>query len=204
MRLLIIGAGGHAKVVLDAAQAAAWEIAGVVDEHETRTEVLGHLVARSADGIAADRFIVAIGDNQARARLFAQHVASGLEPATVIHPSAIIAPSARIGAGTFVAAGAIVNPEASVGENVILNTGCVVEHDVSVGDHALIGPLASLCGESSVGSGVLLGAGVTVKPRARVGEWSTVGAGAAVVSDLPAASVCAGVPARVMRTAEEA
>jgi sugar O-acyltransferase (sialic acid O-acetyltransferase NeuD family) len=203
VRLLIIGAGGHAKVVCDAAQAAGWDIAGVVDEHVTRTEVLGHLVSRSVAGIEADRFIVAIGDNRARARLFAEHVASGREPATIIHPSAVISPSAHIGAGTFVAAGAIVNPEAQVGDNVILNTGCVVEHDVTVGEHALIGPLAGLCGEAWVGSGVLLGAGVTVKPSARVGAWSTVGAGAAVVADLPPDSVCAGVPARVIRSTEE-
>lgn len=203
MKLLVIGAGGHAKVVIDAARHAGWDIAGVVDTNPERSEVLAYPVSRSSESIAADRFIVAIGDNRTRARSFEQMRSQGLVPATVIHPSAVIASSADIGAGTFVAAGVIINPEATIGDNAILNTGCIVEHDVVIGDHAHVGPNAALCGAAAAGEGALLGVGACVKPQTAVGAWCIVGAGSAVVSELPADTVCAGVPARVLRPAED-
>lgn len=202
MRLLVIGAGGHAKVVIDAARCAGFEIAGILGRPGDPAEVLNAPVSHDASGISADGFIVAIGDNAARARHFEEYRASGLEPTSVIHPSAVIAGGALIGEGTFVAAGVIVNVDARIGADVILNTGCTVDHDCVIGSHALVGPLASLCGGVEIGGGVLLGAGVSVKPRTSVGAWSVVGAGAAVVSDLPARSVCVGVPARVVRGIE--
>jgi sugar O-acyltransferase (sialic acid O-acetyltransferase NeuD family) len=202
VRLLVIGAGGHAKVVIDAARCAGFEIAGIVGREGDPAEVLGIPVSHDATDIASDEFIVAIGDNAARAHHFYEYRAHGLEPASVVHPSAVIARGVGIGAGTFVAAGVIVNVDAHIGANAILNTGCTIDHDCVIGDHALIGPTASLCGGVEIGEGVLLGAGSTVTPRTRVGKWSVIGAGAAVVSDLPDRSVCVGVPARVVREIE--
>jgi sugar O-acyltransferase (sialic acid O-acetyltransferase NeuD family) len=202
VRLLVIGAGGHAKVVIDAARRAGLEIAGVLGNEGDPAELLGLPVTHDAADVHADGFIVAIGDNAARARAFDAHRERGLSPASVVHPSAVIADGASIGEGAFVAAGVIVNVDARIGANSILNTGCTVDHDCVVGDHALIGPTASLCGGVEIGQGVLLGAGSSVTPRARIGAWSVVGAGAAVVSDLPAHSVCVGVPARAVRVVE--
>lgn len=202
MRLLVIGAGGHAKVVIDAARCSGFEIAGVVGREGDPEELLGIPVSRDASDTAADGFIVAVGNNAARARHFEQYRAEGLEPTRVIHPSAVIAEGVSIGAGVFVAAGVIVNVDARIGANVILNTGCTIDHDCIVGDHTLVGPAASLCGGVELGEGVLLGAGVSVTPRTSVGAWSVVGAGAAVVCSLPKRSVCVGVPARVVRTIE--
>ena len=199
MRLLIFGAGGHAKVVLDAAKLAGHDIAGVVDDDPSRTDLLSHTVHRTFDGVSFDGFIVAIGDNSARERVFADLVARGFAPATVVHPASVIAEGAVLGPGTFVAAGAIVNPDARVGTNTILNTGCVVEHDVVVGDHAHVGPGANICGKAAVGDRALIGVGTCLKPGVRVGAGSVCGAGSAVVSDMPEASICAGVPARVIR-----
>lgn len=198
MRLLVIGAGGHAKVVIDAALDAGFEIAGVVGAPGGREQVLGIPVSDSGEGIVADGFIAAIGDNAARARAFAEHIDRGLTPLSVIHPSAVISSRATIGAGTFVAAGAVVNVDARIGRDAILNTGCTVDHDCVVGDHALIGPTASLCGACSVGTGTLVGAGASLIPGASVGDWSVVGAGAAVTADFPDRTVCAGVPARAL------
>jgi len=196
VRLLVVGAGGHAKVVIDAARAAGFEIAGVIGAEDDAPDVLGIPVSRAAEGIAADAFIVAVGNNAARARLFAEYVEGGMAPATVIHPTAIIAPGVLVGVGTFVAAGVIVNVDALIGQNAILNTGCTIDHDCVVGDHALVGPTASMCGESRIGTGVTFGAGASIIPVKRVGDWSIVGAGAAVVADQPPRIVCAGVPAR--------
>lgn len=200
MKLLVIGAGGHAKVVMDAALGAGMRIAGVVADSTDTAELMGYPVSRSAEDLDADAFIIAIGDNDARAQAFESYVAKGLEPAIIVHPSAMIAPSVTLGAGTFVAAGAVVNIDASVGRNVILNTGCTVDHDCHIEDHAHIAPGVNLCGGCAVGQGALIGVGASLIPQISVGAWSVVGAGAAVIDHMPPNSSCAGVPARVFRT----
>ncbi|MBE0476964.1 MAG: acetyltransferase [Coriobacteriia bacterium] len=202
MRLLVFGAGGHARSVIDAARTAGWEIAGVIGRPGDPDAVLGHPVTHDASGVEADGFVVAVGDNGRRRAAFEEHRARGLVPVTVVHPSAILGGNVEVGAGSFLAAGVVVNVNAGIGENAILNTGCSVDHDCVVGAHTLVGPGANLCGETVLGEGVLLGAGASVVPGASVGEWSVVGAGAAVTGDLPPRCVCAGVPARVLRLVE--
>lgn len=204
MRLLIVGAGGHAKVVLDAALRAGMDVAALRGEPGDATAVLGVPVIFGEETAEADSFIVGVGDNETRATLFAAWQGRGLRPASVVHPSAVIADSARIGAGTFIAAGVVVNPDARIGGNAILNTGCTVDHDCVIGDHAHIAPGVSLSGAVFVGDGTLLGVGSCALPGVRVGAWSVVGAGAAVVHDIAGATVAAGVPASVVRTVERA
>ncbi len=201
MRLLVVGAGGHAKVVIDAARLCGYEIAGVIGSADGTPEVLGAPVTTDPAGLNASGFIVAVGDNHERARLFAEHQKLGLEPANVIHPSAVIAQDAELGPGTFVAANVTVNPGARIGSNTILNTGCTVDHDCEIGVHVHIGPGANLCGGVVVGEGTLLGVGSCAVPRSRIGEWAVVGAGAAVTQNIPDRAVAVGVPARVTRLA---
>lgn len=203
MRLLVIGAGGHASVVVDAAQVAGIEVMRVVGDANGRLEMLGVPIAPTAEGADADGFIVAVGDNLVRAKLFAEYTALGLTPASVIHPSAVIAPGVVVGDGTFVAAGVVINTGASIGSNAILNTNSTVDHDCVIGDHVHIGPMAGLCGGVHVGEGTLIGAGCSIIPTRSVGDWAVVGAGSAVVGDVPAGVTCAGVPARPITTSEE-
>jgi sugar O-acyltransferase (sialic acid O-acetyltransferase NeuD family) len=203
VRLLVVGAGGHAKVVIDAAEAAGFEIAGVLGAPDDAPELLGHPVSPDgAQTVAADGFIIAIGDNAARARRFAEFTASGLTPVTVAHPSAIVGRDVAIGGGSFLAAGVIVNAGTRIGADTILNTGCSVDHDCVIGEHSHVGPQATLCGAVTLGEGALLGVSSCASPGVSVGAWSIVGAGAAVVDDLPANTVCVGVPARPIRTSE--
>lgn len=204
MRLLVMDAGGHAKVVIDAAEAAGHVIAGVVvDKPGDAAELLGHPVTSRAETPAADGFIVAIGDNATRARVFAECIAARLVPATVVHPSVVLGADVEVGRGTFVAAGVVVNTGARIGENTILNTSCSVDHDCVIGAHAHVGPQVALCGGVTVGEGTLLGVGSCASPGTSVGAWTVVGAGAAVINDLPAHGICVGVPARAIHSTEE-
>lgn len=203
MRLLVVGAGGHAKVVIDAARLAGIEPVGVVDERGGRTDLLGIPVFAAAEDVDADSFLIAVGDNRTRADLFAAHAASGLTPASVIHPSAIIAPDVVIGGGTFVAAGVVVNTATTVGENAILNTSSTVDHDCVIGDHAHVGPTCGLCGGVSIGEGALIGVGCSIIPTRSVGAWTVLGAGSVVIDDIPSSSRFAGVPARSIEPVEE-
>jgi UDP-perosamine 4-acetyltransferase len=201
VKLLVIGAGGHAKVVIDAARAAGFNVVAAVGNADGVRAVLGVPVLPDAEGTQADCFIVAVGDNRERATLFAEYASRGLAPHTVIHPSATIAPSATVGDGAFLAAGVVVNPDAVIGANVILNTGCTVDHDCTIGEHAHVGPGANLCGSVTIGEGTLVGVGASAMPGVSVGAWTVIGAGATVTGDLPAASVCVGTPARPMKPA---
>lgn len=196
MRLVIHGAGGHAKVVLAAALDAGHEVVAVIGLPGGVTSLLGHPVVESDDGIASDGFIVGIGDNRERRRVFDERVALGEKPIAVIHPSCVVGPEVGIGAGAFLAPGAVVNVDAIIGENAIVNTGATVDHDSSVGAHSHVGPGCNLCGATRVGEGALMGVGGCVIPQRSVGDWSVVGAGAVVVSDLEAGGRYAGVPAR--------
>jgi len=203
VRLLIVGAGGHAKVVVDAAEEAGFEIAGVVGAAGDAPEVLGHPVSHDRAGLSADVFIVAIGDNAMRSRVFNEYLTAGYTPASVVHPSSIVSRQALIDDGAFVAAGVVINACARIGADAILNTGCTVEHDCVIGEHVHIGPQAALCGSVTLGEGVLLGVGSCASPGVSVGDWTVVGAGAAIVGDLPAHAVCVGVPARSVRSIAE-
>ena len=201
--LVLVGAGGHAKVVIEAARAAGrFAVVGVVDPRPPAERVLGvpvlggdeALPRLRAEGVAWA--FVALGGNAARERIGAGLRAAGFQLATLVHPSAEVMPSARIGEGVVVMARVVVSAEARVEDLAIVNTGAVVEHDNLVGPAAHVAPLAALAGNVRVGARALVGIGAAVRPGVSVGEDAVVGAGSAVVSDVPAGATVGGVPAR--------
>ena len=199
----IIGAGGHAKVVIDTLRTlGTFDVLGVLDDDPLRlgTEVLGVPVRGEASLESIDRFgieqaIIAIGSNRARAAV-AGRLADRVSWATAIHPTAHLAPGVRIGEGTVVFAGAIVQPSSVIGHHVILNTACSVDHDGSIGDFVHIAPGVRLAGNVQVGAGVLLGIGCSVIPERTIGAWATIGAGSVVVDDIPPDVTAKGIPAK--------
>lgn len=202
VRVLLIGAGGHAQVIADALRLAPEvQLVGCLDQHvEARgatllgAPVYGAGTTRSE--IPHDAVIVAIGDNGVRRKVFEELRAQGARFAIARHPSAIIASDVTVGAGSMICAGVIVNSGATIGENTIINSGAVVEHHVCVGDHAHIAPGARLGGAASIGAGSMVGIGATVLPRVQIGAGATVGGGALVKDDVADELTVVGVPAK--------
>jgi sugar O-acyltransferase (sialic acid O-acetyltransferase NeuD family) len=198
----IIGAGGHAKVVIDTLRAAGgFAIAGVLDDDPRRWDgaLLGVPIVgdTSADTLARQgvaRAVIAVGSNATRAAIAARCAGRVAWP-HVVHPRAYVAPGVAVGEGTVIFAGAIVQPDAVLGRHAILNTGCSVDHDCVLGDFTHVAPGARLAGNVTVGPGSLVGLGATILPGRAIGAWATVGAGSVVVRDVPDGVVVKGVPA---------
>jgi sugar O-acyltransferase (sialic acid O-acetyltransferase NeuD family) len=200
--LWILGAGGHAKVVIATARAAGHTELRLADDDPARagTALLGVRVAATLAEILADpdaTAVLAIGDNAARHRLGG---AARCGFATVIHPTAVVDPSVVLGAGSVVFAGAIVQPDSRLGAHAIVNTGASIDHDAAIGAAVHVAPGARLAGNVTLGDGVFVGIGAVIIPGRTIGAWTRIGAGAAVVRDLPASVTATGVPARI-RTA---
>lgn len=209
--LIILGAGGHARVVATVARRCGWQVVAILDrvgaakpEEIDGILVSGPYAEASRHRAAGVRHAaLAIGDNDERAALFSQLSQEGFLFPGLQHPSAIVEDNARIGEGTLICAGAIIGAMARVGRNVIVNTGAIVDHECEIGDHAHLAPGCRLAGRVRVGEGTMVGIGTTVREKIRIGSRSTVGAGSVVVADIPDRVVAFGCPARVMRTLAE-
>ena len=201
--LLIWGSGGHAKVVLDIARAdGRFSAIACIndDEASERAEFSGcrilgsfHNLSPSALG-GYDAMVIAIGSNQARAHCFEIAREHGWTLVTLVHSSAVISPSARLGAGTVVMPRAVVNASATVGENCIINSAAVVEHDCHIADHAHLSPGVMLGGGVTIQRFAHLGLGAIALPGSTIGERAVVGAGAVVLRSVEADQTVVGVP----------
>jgi sugar O-acyltransferase (sialic acid O-acetyltransferase NeuD family) len=201
----LIGAGGHAKVVLEALRAA-WPGIAVRVFDESAANAGKNLLGIAIELLPLQGGVpgpahVAIGDGAARERIALALVASGIRLVSVTHPAAVLSPCARIAEGAFAAAGAIIGPDASVGRGAIINHGAIVDHDCVIGDWSHIAPNATLGGGVSLGRSVLVGAGATVLPGVWVGDRAIIGAGAVVTRPVPENAKVSGAPARRMRDA---
>jgi UDP-perosamine 4-acetyltransferase len=200
--LLIVGAGGHGRVVADAAADAGFDPIGFLDDAAAGTgragpvPVVGRLSALEEFVAAWGSAIVAIGDNFLRRDVFERARKAGFAMPAVIHPAATVSRHAELRGGVFVAAGAVVNVGAAVGEATIINTGATVDHDCRLGSAVHISPGAHLGGNVTIGDHAWIGIGASVRHGVRIGRSAVVGAGAAVVCDIPDAETWVGVPAR--------
>lgn len=207
MRAVLIGAGGHARSVIEAARGGDLELVACTDPRAELhgTELDGVPIVGGDEGLPALRAagveaavmgLGAVGDNALRARLFAEVVSVGFRPAAVVAADATVAQTATLAGGCVVLTRAVVGPGAVLGINVVVNTGAIVEHDCVLGDHAHVASGAVLGGAVTVGELAHVGLGATVRQGVRIGDRALVGAGAVVVTDVPAAVTVVGVPAR--------
>ena len=208
MDMIILGAGGHGRVVLDVIrQEARHHPVGFLDNntdlHGGRVDglpVLGGLeqlnVLRER-GIGAA--IIAIGDNGARREFGESLAGKGFEVLSAVHPSAQLASSVSLGRGVVIAAGALVFAHCQIGDYALLTTGCIVDHESMIGTATHICPGARLAGRVAVESGAFVGIGATVIQNIRIGYEAVVGAGAVVIADVNPLSTVVGVPAREIK-----
>ena len=201
---IVLGGGGHATVVIDTLLAADHQITGFTSPEADAASVLG--VERVGDDDALDDYdpeevalangLGTVRTSHRRQELFLRFTARGYSFPPVVHASAIVAASVRMGSGAQVLAGAVVQPGCRIHENAIINTRASVDHDCSIGAHAHVAPGVTLSGGVTVGEGAHVGTGASVIQGVKIGAGSVVGAGAAVVRDVPAGSTVVGVPAK--------
>lgn len=205
MRLAILGAGGHGKVVADTAEACGWkEVVFFDDSWPQLTRcgvwpVLGDSACLRNTLSQFDGVVVAIGDNKTRLRITLELQASGAKIATVVHPRANISRYAEIAAGSVIFAGVSVNAGAVVGQAAILNTGCNVDHDCRLGQGCHVSPGASLAGAVVLGDLCWVGIGASIRQCIHIGSAVVIGAGAAVVANVMDNVTIVGVPARRLK-----
>jgi sugar O-acyltransferase (sialic acid O-acetyltransferase NeuD family) len=212
--LWILGAGGHGRVVADAAFATRrWTEIAFFDDDAGRATQLGRFVWRgdgpaffagggtTPAGAAIERHI-AVGHNAVRDDLARRCEALGLTLAFVVHPRAVVSPEARVGAGCFVAAGAVVAPGAELGAVAIVNHNACIDHDNRIGRAVHVGPGAHLGGNVAVGERTWVGLGASVRQGTRIGAGAMVGAGAVVVAGVADGATVVGNPARPMLRAD--
>jgi sugar O-acyltransferase (sialic acid O-acetyltransferase NeuD family) len=206
MKLMILGAGGQARVVANiAALSPDCQVVGVADSNPASlgerigaTSVVATYDALprwAAEGIT--HIAPAAGAAEERARLMALAEAHGLAAAILVHPSAIIDTAVTIGAGSVVCAGAILATEVRVGRGCLINTGAIIDHETVIGDFAQVCPGCRVAGRVVIGETAFIGTGACLLPRVKIGAGAQVGAGAVVLDDVPAGVtvVCAAAKA---------
>ena len=204
MRLLILGAGGHGRVVADAAEASAAgysEIAFLDDRHPELSRsatwpVVGRFDALAGLAARYDACIAAVGDPRLRLKLTQRACEAGLTIVLIVHARATVSRYAQVQAGTVVAAGAVVNIGCRIAAGCIINTGATVDHDCRLEQGVHVCPGAHLAGDVEVGAHSWIGIGAVARQGIRIGADVTVGAGAVCVEDVRDGAVVSGVPAR--------
>ena len=200
--LVIIGSGGHGKVVADAAlQMGRWDSIRFVDLLYPELQRIGpwNVVAKNLKDLNESsilQFVVAVGDNKLRFKLFCEALDLGFEPAVIIHPRAYVSPYANVGKGSVIFANSVVNIGADLGVCSIINTASTIDHDCILGKSVHVSPGAHLAGEVKVGDFSWVGIGAVTRQQINIGKNVTIGAGASVVSNIDDHLVVTGVPAK--------
>ena len=197
--VIIIGAGGHGKVIADIVEKSGDKVFCFLDDGIEETEIFGYPVLGKSDcckNFKDKEVFVAVGNNFIRKKLVSE--LAGMRFYTAIHPDAVISRGVEIGEGSCIMAGCVINASATIGNHVIVNSGSIIEHDCVLADFVHISPGAVLCGTVTVGESTHVGAGVTVRNNTDITSETVIGVGAAVVSNIVEPGTYCGVPAKKM------
>lgn len=196
--MILFGASGHGKSILDIAESKGEEITLIYDD-APRVAAICDVAVRKFDARDLDTeesWIISIGDNRMRKNIKDRlQVAFGI----LFHNTSSVSPRASVGQGSVVMAHAIINTGSSIGQHCIINSGAVIEHDCCLGDFVHISPNATLAGGVTVGEGTHIGIGACVIPGIKIGNWTTIGAGAVIIKDIPDGAVVVGNPGRIIK-----
>ncbi|WP_195939346.1 acetyltransferase [Romboutsia sp. 1001713B170131_170501_G6] len=205
--IIVIGAGGHASVVIDIIECmkengSQVQILGILDDRNDITkfrgyEILGKIRTENLYNRKDTEFIIGIGSNNIRKEIYRKY--NHLKYFTAIHPSAIIGSHVNIKSGTVVMPRAIINSNTYIGKHVIINSGAIVEHDNIIGDFVHISPGTTLCGGVFVGESAHIGANSTVVPSKKIGANTIIGAGSTVITDIQFGVMAVGSPAKKIK-----
>jgi len=196
----LIGAGGHAKVIIEILEKQGLYIGGLQDANPAVKSLLGHDVHQVLPDFFDsndDEVVIAIGNNTIRKKLTASFAHKFI---SVIHPSANISKRAIIGKGTVIMAGVTINTDAEIGKHVIINSNASIDHECVLEDYVHVSLNAALGGNVRVGEGTHIGIGACVVQGIKIGSWCTIGAGAVIINDVPDGATVVGNPGRVIES----
>ncbi|MCB9211121.1 MAG: acetyltransferase [Ignavibacteriales bacterium] len=197
--MLLYGASGHAKVVIDCLESQNINITAIFDDDLNKKALLSYdVIGKYSEHLFPDdEIIISIGDNGIRKKVseVIKHKFGNAR-----HISASVSKNVNIGLGTVIFHKSILQSSVQVGKHVIINTAASIDHDCIIEDFVHISPNATLCGNVSVGEGTHIGAGAVIIPNIKIGKWAMVGAGSIVTKDVPDYSVVVGNPARKIKT----
>lgn len=196
-KLIIIGAGGHGRVVSETAELNGYKKIDFLDDANKQTAV--GKVSDFIKYIDEADFIVAIGSNAARMKIQSDLKKKGANIISLVHPNAIVSQSVSIGKGTVVMAGAVINAGALIGDGAIINTCASVDHDCKIGDFSHISVGARICGTVAIGKSTWIGAGTTVINNIKICDECLIGAGAVVTENIDKSGTYVGVPVRKIK-----
>jgi sugar O-acyltransferase (sialic acid O-acetyltransferase NeuD family) len=208
MDVVLIGAGGHGRVVLDILRSAGvHRPVGFLDADPQLTgqevggiPVLGQLnLLPKLKSQKVKGVIISIGDNHPRRQYFRKISDQGFEIISAIHPASYVSKTVKLGRNVVVAAGAVISTDAEIGNSVIVNTSAVIDHECQIGEAVHICPSATLAGRVSVGAETFIGLGCNIIQCLKIGSHAVVGAGAVVLGDVPEGATVVGIPARVIK-----
>jgi sugar O-acyltransferase (sialic acid O-acetyltransferase NeuD family) len=191
---IIIGASGHAKVIIEIIESMGGSIKAITDKNPAISRLLEYPV--NTETVSGTQMIIAVGNNSIRKKIAFELKG---EFGTAIHTRANLSPRCSIHPGTVIMAGATINSDTRIGAHCIINTNASIDHDCVLGDFVHVSPNASLAGNVTVGEGSQVGIGSAVIQNVTIGKWATIGAGSVVIKDVPDYAVVVGVPGKVIK-----
>lgn len=197
--MLLYGASGHGKVIIDCFESQGFEIIGIFDDDPNKVELLNYQVIGkyNFELFSNEKLIISIGDNQTRKKVseIIKH-----KFGIAMHISSTVSKNVKIGEGAVIFHKAVLQSSTKVGKHAIINTCASVDHDCLIGNYAHISPNATLCGNVKIGEGTHVGAGAVIIPNITIGKWCIIGAGAVVTKDVDDYTVVVGNPARKIKS----